>query len=207
MNIINILFENDTIQSNGERIIDVDDFSSVVLLINILNNPTGTNPTIVFTIVNVDPVDQTTIIGNAINTNIITTSVTTSIKFNDCKSSTIKVSWSVTGTNFPQFTGVNISLITKNFVSEVSISSNNTNVSASTSNVTILSANSNRLNATIFNDSLNILYLKLGVVASTTSFTVKIPAGSYYELPIKYIGVIDGIWDGTDGAARVTELI
>lgn len=80
-------------------------------------------------------------------------------------------------------------------------------VNDSASNVTVLASNANRLGATVFNDSDQALYLKLGATASTTSFTVKMAAGSYYEVPFNYTGIIDGIWaaDST-GAARVTEV-
>lgn len=80
-------------------------------------------------------------------------------------------------------------------------------VNDSASSVTLLSANANRLGATIFNDSAVELYLKLGATASTTSFTCKMLAGAYYEVPFGYTGIIDGIWasDGA-GAARITEL-
>ena len=81
-----------------------------------------------------------------------------------------------------------------------------TNVAASASSVTVLAANANRLMATIDNDSTVNLYAKFGATASTSSFTVKIPAGAYYELPGNYTGIVDGIWDSATGNARVTEL-
>lgn len=80
------------------------------------------------------------------------------------------------------------------------------NVASSATNVTVLAANTARLGATVFNDSTAILYLKMGATASTTSFTVKVTAGSYYEVPFGYSGVLDGIWDVATGNARVTEL-
>ncbi len=82
-----------------------------------------------------------------------------------------------------------------------------TSVAASASNVTLLSINIKREAASIFNDSTNNLYLKFGQTASTNSYTIKMEAGSFYELSTPcYCGVIDGIWDGTNGAARVTEM-
>lgn len=85
------------------------------------------------------------------------------------------------------------------------------NVSASASSVTLLSANANRLGATITNDSTADLYVKFGTTASATSFTVILDgvagvAKSYYEVPYNYTGRIDGIWASATGAARVTEL-
>lgn len=89
-----------------------------------------------------------------------------------------------------------------------SSSSSVTSVSASASSVSLLASNSSRKNATFFNDSAVILYLKLGATASTTSYTVQIPAMSYYELPIGkiYTGAIDGIWASATGSVRITEL-
>ncbi len=83
---------------------------------------------------------------------------------------------------------------------------NDTNVST-----TLLSASANRLAAAMYNDSTQVLYLKLGATASTTSFTVPIAAGGYYELApaagVVYTGVIDGIWAAdAAGAVRLTEL-
>ncbi len=80
------------------------------------------------------------------------------------------------------------------------------NVSASASSVTLLSANSNRLGFTIYNDSNNLLYVKFGTTASATSFTVRMRSQEYFECPFSYIGRVDGIWNGTNGAARITEL-
>lgn len=81
-----------------------------------------------------------------------------------------------------------------------------TNVAASASSVTILAANTARLGATIVNDSTQVLYLKMGATASSTSYTVKLAAGAYYEVPFGYTGILDGIWASASGNARVTEL-
>ncbi len=89
--------------------------------------------------------------------------------------------------------------------------SDNTNVTsvpASITNVTLLSANSSRKGAAIFNDAaLSILTIKLGAVASATSFTVRVSAGGFYEVPEAYTGQIDGLWSIASGAARITEII
>jgi len=82
-------------------------------------------------------------------------------------------------------------------------------VAENLSNVTLLAANAARLGATIFNETVSSnLLLKLGVTASTTSYTVKLTPGAYYEVPYRYTGQIDGIWDVADagGSARITEL-
>jgi hypothetical protein len=86
-----------------------------------------------------------------------------------------------------------------------------TSVGDATSSTTILAANSSRKGAVIYNDSTAILYLALSnTTASTTVYTVQVPADGYYELPAMqsvYTGVIVGIWaSDAGGSARVTEL-
>lgn len=86
------------------------------------------------------------------------------------------------------------------------VASASTSVAASASNVTLLAANASRRGATIYNDSTVALHLKLGATASTSSFTIKLAADGYYEVPAFYAGIIDGIWASATGNARVTEI-
>lgn len=86
-------------------------------------------------------------------------------------------------------------------------------VNGSASAVTLVTANSRRKALYVYNDSTAALYLKLGTAASTTSFTVKIETGGFYELPTMdapnshiYEGVVTGIWASATGAARITEV-
>ena len=81
-----------------------------------------------------------------------------------------------------------------------------TSVSASASSVTVLAANANRVGAAFFNDSTNILYLAMSAsAASVTAFTIKCMPGVYTDLDVDYTGQVNGIWNGTNGAVRVTE--
>ncbi len=80
------------------------------------------------------------------------------------------------------------------------------NVASSITNVNLLASNANRLGATIANDSTSAVFVKLGATASSTSFTVKIAAAGYYEVPGNYTGQIDAIWVSANGSARMTEL-
>lgn len=82
------------------------------------------------------------------------------------------------------------------------------NVNASASSVTLRAAKAGRRGLIIYNDADKDLYVKYGATASATSFTVKVLAGGYWEMPIPiYTGVVDGIWaSGPTGAARITEL-
>jgi hypothetical protein len=82
------------------------------------------------------------------------------------------------------------------------------NVASSASSVTILASNTSRKGAMIYNDSTQILYLDLsGGTASSTSYSVQIPAQGFFELPptMIYNGAITGIWAAANGNARVTE--
>ena len=81
-----------------------------------------------------------------------------------------------------------------------------TSIAASNTNVTLLAANSNRIGATVYNDSNATLYLKLGATASTASYTVQMGSKTYYETPYGYTGQIDGIWLVANGNARMGEL-
>ena len=64
-----------------------------------------------------------------------------------------------------------------------------------------------RVALTIYNDSDNALFIKLGIDAGANSFTLKIPTLSYWECPYPvYDGLVTGFWDGTDGSAMVTEI-
>lgn len=84
-----------------------------------------------------------------------------------------------------------------------------TSVAANAASVSLLAATDARAGASIFNDtsdSTSVLYLKCGTTASTTSFTIEVAAGGYYEVPYGYNGAIDGIWSTTaTGSARITE--
>lgn len=87
-------------------------------------------------------------------------------------------------------------------------SATTSNVNSSATSVTLLAANPGRVSAYVFNDSTQVLYLKFGATASSTSYTVQIAAGGYYEFPMPiYTGIVDGIWASANGAARITELI
>jgi Glycosyl hydrolases family 16 len=84
-----------------------------------------------------------------------------------------------------------------------------TNVAASASSVTLLAANANRKQAIFYNDSSANLYLGYTASAvSVTSYTIRIPASGYYEIPWPvYTGQVNGIWDSAIGNLRITEAI
>jgi hypothetical protein len=93
------------------------------------------------------------------------------------------------------------------FAPAVAASATLSNVSSSASNVTLLAANTDRIGVLVVNDSTATLYLKYGATATSSSYTVKMEPGSYWEMPQPiYTGIIDGIWSSANGAARITEL-
>jgi hypothetical protein len=207
------LFNNNTITSNGSAPVSKFGSSEIIAIINITAAPTGTSPTIVFTMQEVDPIDQITPLSPSVSTSVISSAFTTILQLNNCVSDTVLVSWTIGGSGVPTFTGVNVSVMERysggtTTAAPGRVSTNNiTSVAAATSSVTLLSSNSFRLGATIYNDSTtNTLYLKLGTNASTSSYSVKLIPNAYFEVPYDYTGEIDGIWDGTIGNARVTEL-
>lgn len=85
-------------------------------------------------------------------------------------------------------------------------SSSITSVASSVTSVQLLASNSSAKKRHVFNSSTASLYLKEGATASTSSFTVKLDPGDYYEfLEPLYTGVVHGIWDSANGSAIITE--
>lgn len=77
----------------------------------------------------------------------------------------------------------------------------------STSYGTIAASNSNRKGLTVFNEGAGNLHITIGTATtSTSSYTIRISGGDYYELPYNYTGLIGGIF-ATAGTARVTEIV
>ena len=82
-----------------------------------------------------------------------------------------------------------------------------TRIPSSMVTTTLSEASPDRLALYLYNDSTAILYVKCGESASATSFTVKLPAAGFFELPLPcFTGQVDGIWDADNGAALVTEI-
>jgi hypothetical protein len=92
---------------------------------------------------------------------------------------------------------------TKEYRSQVSSC---TNVSAAVADTVLLAQNQTRLGAAIYNDSTAVCYLKLGLAASTSSFTIALGRYEYYEVPFSYTGPINGYWTAATGTARITEV-
>lgn len=81
-------------------------------------------------------------------------------------------------------------------------------VASSASSGQALAANTARQGVIAVNTDANDCYLKYGSTASLTSFTVRIPSGGYWEMPLPiYNGRIDVIWSAAgSGSLFLTEL-
>lgn len=80
-----------------------------------------------------------------------------------------------------------------------------TSVAGSATNITLLAANTQRLGASIYNDSTALLYVRFQATATTSNFSVKMQPDSLLLVPCGYTGIIDGIWSSATGSARVSE--
>jgi hypothetical protein len=81
------------------------------------------------------------------------------------------------------------------------------NVTAAVADTTLLATNKLRIGASFYNDSTSACYLKFGTGASATSFTVKMSAGSLYEIFTKsYNGQVNCYWVSANGSMRITEI-
>ncbi len=83
-----------------------------------------------------------------------------------------------------------------------------TGVPRSAVTVTLLAANALRRGAFFYNNSPGRMFIKLGAGALTSSFTVSMTRGGFYEVQWPtYTGIITGIWTaGGAGDVQVTEL-
>lgn len=100
-----------TLNASGSQVVVLTPCSTVSLIVNVKASPTGTNPTLTWTVAEVDPVDQTTTTGASIVGSQITASGTQTVTIGPILSGTILVSWTIGGTSSPTFTLVNASLI------------------------------------------------------------------------------------------------
>ena len=116
-----VIFNAGTITATGSTTITNLGIKDLSLLINIKISPTGTLPSIIFSVQDIDPIDLTTVMGVAVSGAAMTATGVQEITYT-AVSSAVKVTWTVTGTS-PSFTGVNVSLAQK-VASSTTISAN-----------------------------------------------------------------------------------
>jgi len=82
-------------------------------------------------------------------------------------------------------------------------------VPASATDVLILAANSDRLNAVIFNFSDSAIFIGLGSAPVTSNnFTYQIASQEFVQLPQNFVGEVRAMWSSAtpSGQACITEL-
>lgn len=110
------------------------------------------------------------------------------------------------GTN-GDYTQMSVDVNGRSIVTSKAKTGTEISVAGNASSVTILAANTDRLGASVYNDSTAILYLRYSATAATSSaFTVKLFPEDYHEIFGGYTGQLTGIWASAAGNARITEL-
>lgn len=103
---------NATVTTSGSSVYTGFGVREIVLVINIKNAPTGTTPTLQYTISEVDPGDQTTVVGTSATSQIFSATGTQIVSLPLTTTGAVKVSWTIGGTT-PSFTGVYATVVTK----------------------------------------------------------------------------------------------
>lgn len=88
-----------------------------------------------------------------------------------------------------------------------SSSATNTSFAASLSDQLIAAASTDRVGVSVTNapTSDGYLYLNMGAVALTSSYSVVLWPGSCWESPYGYVGSVHGVFTTTTGSCFVTE--
>jgi hypothetical protein len=103
---------NATLVASGSSIFTGYGVSEVSLFINVKSAPTGTTPTLQYTIQEVDPGDGTTVIGSTVSSTVINAVGIQRITLESTFGGSLKVSWVVAGAS-ASFTGVYATLVGK----------------------------------------------------------------------------------------------
>lgn len=112
---------NATVTSSGSAVLTGYGFQQISLVVNVKASPTGTTPTITFTIQEVDPGDKTTTFGNSASTQAINAIGVFSAIINTTTSGSVKVSWTVTGAS-ASFTQLYATVVAKSTPSSQTVS-------------------------------------------------------------------------------------
>ncbi len=103
---------NATVTTSGSSIFTGFGVREITLVINIKNAPTGTGPSITYSLQEIDPGDGLTAVGTSVTGTAITTAATQILSLPLTLTGAVKVTWTVTGIT-PSFTGVYATLVTK----------------------------------------------------------------------------------------------
>jgi len=98
-----------TLTSSGNTVVSGYGSPQVSLIVNITAAPTGTLPTISFSMTEVDPIDQVTQIGGTVSTGTISGMFVGTFSLPVQGAGTFLVTWTIGGTT-PSFSGVNVTV-------------------------------------------------------------------------------------------------
>lgn len=104
---------NATVTSDSSVVLTGYGQTELLLFLNIKASPTGTDPTLQYTVEEVDPGDETTVIGTAVSSEVFTAIGNQTISFVTLNGGAVKVSWAVTGTDTPSFAQVYATVLAK----------------------------------------------------------------------------------------------
>lgn len=107
-----VVLANAVVTASGSVIVTSYGGKEVILFINVSGAVTGSSPTLQFTVQEVDPGDELTLLGVAVTGAVITATGVQIIEVPVSRSSFFKVSWVVTGSS-PVFNGTYATLINK----------------------------------------------------------------------------------------------
>ena len=81
-----------------------------------------------------------------------------------------------------------------------------TSIASTIGTVVLAAAQSRRVSLSIYNNSTNPLFMKMGSGAKTTDFTLMMVGSGYYEIPQPiYNGQLTGVWATANGTVLITE--
>jgi len=103
---------NATVTTSGSQVFSGFGTREITLVINIKNTPTGTLPTLTYTLQEIDPGDGTTAVGSSVTGAALTAIGTQLLTLRLSLSGVVQVSWAITGAG-ASFTGVYTTLTTK----------------------------------------------------------------------------------------------
>lgn len=129
------IHNNSTITASGSFVVSGIGSKELTLVVNVTASPTGTTPTLTYTLQEVDPGNLTSVFGSTVSTSAINAIGVFTISLGATVGGAVKVSWVIGGTSSPTFTGVYATTSSKVgtatstagtvIVSDASIGSNN----------------------------------------------------------------------------------
>lgn len=106
------------------------------------------------------------------------------------------------GNQYVLGTGVSSSVLTSE---RTGLTGTLTNTSVATSSTTLAASSTSRRGVVVHNDSSQVLFLKYGTSASSTSYTFLVQPGEHWWMPMPlYTGAVTGIAGAATGTWRIT---